>query len=117
MTPRTLSRQAGVAGLAGGKTGSVLDGPGQRRRIPAAALPGALHAVGLVHRFGEQELRAAQAHAHGTIDKAPLILLLNLDSHNRWLERWGSLASPQDASRVGPIPEGCRRAPRSSTPG
>ena len=57
----------------------------QRGRIAAANLPVELPAVGLVHRFGEQELRAAQPHADRAINKTSLIFLLG--GHDRTVSR------------------------------
>jgi len=55
---------------------AVLDQHVHRRRIAAAHLLVKLEFMRLVHRLGQQELRARQAHAHRPIDVTPLINLL-----------------------------------------
>ena len=59
--------QAGVA-VWQMKTSAILDQHRHRRRIALADLTVELPAMGLVHRFGEQELRATQAHAHRALE-------------------------------------------------
>src|SRR5450631_108509 len=60
-------------------------------------LPVELLGMGLVHGFGQQELRAAQAHPHRAIDKAPLIFLLGW--HDR-PEVWQAPDPPGEAMQA-----------------